>query len=439
MLELFTTRELALFSWLFIIIIWLFLKKSRRHSLKDVFKKALTKKLVIVYLLMLSWITLSVYILMKVHIWDWNQLKTTILWAISYAFVGLVSINKILKSKAYFKDAAKELLTFSVVLEILVGFHTFSYWIEMILIPIATILTGCIVYAGNKVEYAPVKKLFNSLLAFMGLVIIGFSIYWVITNFKHFAAINTFMDTIISSLLTLLFLPFLYILTLYMQYETGFIGLETALKGNPKLIGFAKRKAVFHFKFHVTNFHRWKNSLFLHPVNSKQEIVASIKKLKELNDIERNPPPVNPAVGWSPYKAKNFLINDKLGTGFYINHYENEWGASSNYLDLEEGEIMPNRIAYYVTGNQLLVKSLKLCLSVNAPNHSVSAITKLAQIAKSLYKEALQKPLPSEIEAAILNKRSISVSDENRKIAVLKEDWPTQRGYNLDFEIFLEA
>ncbi|ASZ11189.1 hypothetical protein KTO58_19265 [Chitinophaga pendula] len=438
MLEIFNTRELALFSWLFIIVLWVLSKKTFRKSLKRVFKNAFVKNLMIVYLFMFSWIALSAYILAKAHIWTWAQLKTTLLWTISYAFVALFSINKIQQSKAYFKDAAKDLLTFTVAIEIIVGFHTFSYWVEMLILLFVTLLVGCVAFAGKKAEYARVKSLFNNLLALIGLTIIGFSIYWVVTHFKDFAAVSTFMDTIVSSFLTLLFLPFLYFLSVYMAYETGFIGLTTALRANPELIGFAKRKAILQFKFRATEFNRWKNSLFLHPVTTKSELIDSLRQLKKLNEVERNPPAVDSALGWSPYKAKDFLISEGLSTRFYIHHYEDEWGASSDYLDLKDDEIIPNRIAYYVSGNQYIAMSLKLCLSVNAPKQSVSAQVKLAQIVKCLYKEALQRLLPSEIENGILNGYNISILDGNNKITILKDNWPTQKGFNLDFEIFKE-
>lgn len=438
MLEIFNTRELALLSWLFIIALWVLSKKSFRQSLKGVFKNAFVKNLTIVYLLMLSWIVLSVCILAKLGIWDWSQLKTTILWTISYAFVALFSINKIIESKGYFKDAAKDLLAFSVIIEIIVGFHTFAYWTEMLIIPTATLLVGSVAFSENKPEFASVKKLFNNLLAIAGLVMIGFSISWVITHFRDFASINTFMDTIISSLLTLFFLPFLYFLSTYIEYETGLIGLAYALKGNSELIAFAKRKAIFHFKFRVKEFHRWKASLFLHPVTTRQEIVSSLHKLKELNRIEKNPPAVDPSQGWSPYKAKDFLIKEGLNTRFYTHYYEDEWGASSDYLDLNDDEIVSNRIAYYVTGNQEIATSLKLCLSVNAPKHADSAKLKLTQIVKALYKEALQKSIPSEIESALINGYNTSMVDGDKRIKVIKEDWPTQKGFNLDFEISKE-
>ncbi|WPQ61257.1 hypothetical protein SIO70_23135 [Chitinophaga sancti] len=368
----------------------------------------------------------------KTGIWNTGQIKNTVFWSISAGLVSLFNINKIRQNKAYYADAIKDVFKFTAFVEFLVGVHTFSYWIELFILPATTFLVLLAFFARKDQKNASVAKFVNGLLSIIGFCLIAYALYWIIGHFKSLATKDTLSDFLVPSILTLCFLPFIFLLSVYMSYETGFIGLRTVLQ-DTGLYAFAKRTAILHFKFRVKDFNRWKNSLFSHQIKTKEELLLSLKKMKELNKIEANPPQVDPNMGWSPYKAKDFLKKSGLETGFYNDYGDNEWQAGSDVISLNDHDIISNVISYFVIGDAQRAKKLKLLLGVHNPETATTAHKKLLDLTELLYKEALKADLPEIFKKSIQNGRNLTATEGNKKVSVSKKNWKGHRlgGYHL--------
>lgn len=327
---------------------------------------------------------------------------------------------------------------FTTIVAFLVGFYTFNFWIEFTILPILTILGGTLVFAERDKKHEPVKKFLNSILSLVGLSLIGYAIYRLITSFEVFATRGTLSDFLIPPVLSLSFLPFIYLLSVIMRYETNFIRLKFALK-DPTLEKFARKEAFIQFGFKIKDLERWATSLFRIPLTSKEDITASISEIKRLKKIEKNPPEIDINIGWSPYKAKAFLISEAIETGHYRDTGEDEWMACSNYVQLNDA-ILSNNISYYVEGDNQVVNKLKLSLAVYSPEAAEAAHLRLLNAATVLYYSALGKSLPSEIERAIKLGLNNDTADGNKKITVAKNNWPEHKlnGYDMKFKIEVE-
>lgn len=86
-------------------------------------------------------------------------------------FSGLIYCMNAVSSEAdetYIKKILKDNLKFTMILEFFMSTFTFNMWIELVIIPVITIITVMNVIAERKEEYKSVHKLLDSVLAITG-------------------------------------------------------------------------------------------------------------------------------------------------------------------------------------------------------------------------------------------------------------------------------
>ncbi|MGN6212707.1 hypothetical protein [Parafilimonas sp.] len=345
----------------------------------------------------------------------------------------MLNLNKVRNEKNYFKDAVKENFKFSVIIEFVTGIYTFSLPVELIFIPSIVLIAGLQVVSKTQNKYAPLENFLSKLLVLFGFILVGYTIYEISTHIHQFASYDTLRDFILSPILALWFLPFIYLMSLYMAYEGYFIMMQFRIKDN-KLLSMAKWQALLRFNINTQGFERWKNQLFIGKINSKDDVTNSIEKIKQLQKIEKNPPNVDYELGWSPYAAKDFLINKGISTRFYTNTYENEWSASSNYTKLDD-DFNANTVNYYVQGTETIVKQLHLVLDVKNVKKANEAIKKFLDFAETLYLAATRYKLPDSISKAILKTKNLELKIGKVTLIIEKHSWVNQSNYSLLFYI----
>lgn len=435
MFDIFSNRELALSMWGIIAFILLSLKISPRRSIYNLYKIVFSKRLFFLYVWMAIYLIPVIYFINKIGLWNLGQIKNTIIWVL---FAGLPTIflaGEVNENKRYFKDALKDIFSLTAVVEFLTNFYSFNLIIELILVPITVLLAGMLVVSKGSEKYLPAAKILNSLLSIFGIFLIGFTLYKLVGNFREFATIGTLTDFLIPPLLTLVFLPFVYLVAVYMNYETNFIALKFSIP-NLHLRRFAKRQAILNFNFHTKDLNRWKNTLSKKERNTIEAILASIKEVKTMKATERAPPVIPPHLGWSPYIAKDFLLKEGIVTGYYECLYESEWSASSKYVSLKDA-LLANNVTYYVTGDNLKVTVLEINLNVNTPKVQAGAHAQLLVYAQRLFQNAFNKNMPTEMVQAILQGRRKVFFEGNNQIILSKQEWMKHinNGYSLKFYI----
>ena len=115
-----------------------------------------------------------------------------------------------------------------------------------------------------------------------------------------------------------------------------------------------------------------------------------------------------------------------------------DYNAASNYHELGEStdlEPLPNNIAYYLEGTENTVIKLKLVLNVNAPRLSDSAHASFAQAGKTLYHGATGREATEALNSVLLAGKDKSGTGAGCSFVLKRIDWPTGRGYELQFII----
>lgn len=161
----------------------------------------------------------------KVNFWDLDYLKDSLLWLFT---VGFVLIFKSVEAKdiTYFKNILRESLKWTVLFEFIINFYSFSLITEFIMLPVLVFITTTQAFSELDKKNIQVTKLLTNILSLIGIVFLGFSIYKTIIGFETFFSFTTLRIFIFPIVLTTLFLPFIYFLSLFSVYESYFIRLD---------------------------------------------------------------------------------------------------------------------------------------------------------------------------------------------------------------------
>jgi hypothetical protein len=277
--EIFSNREIAIIIWLIIFLIWGLSKRDVRKSFFSVLKAFSAKPIITATLLMVAYISLMVAAFYKIGLWDATKIKDTIIWSVTVAFVMLVNINKTRDDEYYFKNTILDNMKLVVVLEYILNLYVFDLIIELILTPVLAILVMMIAIAEYNSEYKQVEKFLNGVLSIIGIVIVIFSIYNIVVHFNSFATAGHLTDFLLPPIFTIAFLPFVYLMALYVSYEILFIRIGFFIK-DPDLAKYTKRKIIFAFHFDLKSLNAWSKQLGGLRINDKDDVLDAIKGFK---------------------------------------------------------------------------------------------------------------------------------------------------------------
>jgi hypothetical protein len=279
-----------------------------------------------------------------------------------------------------------------------------------------------------------VAKILKKVLFLLGAFFILYTVYRMVIGVNQLVTRNTLNDFILSPVLSIWFIPFMYFMSLYVRYETIYTTMQFRIK-QPALLRYAKMQAFFRFNIDISGFRRWSDNLFVGSVNSKSEIIGSIREIKRLQKVEKNPPVIDNTLGWSPYLAKDFLLEWDISTKHYSHKYENEWSAVSDYKKLED-IFLANNIAFYVKGNEHISNELELVLNINSREYESEALGTFLTYADSLSRKAIGEEIPLKIGSAIVKSKNAKMAISLFVLAVEKINFvDVSKGYTLIYSI----
>jgi hypothetical protein len=166
-----------------------------------------------------------------------------------------------------------------VVLEFIINLYVFNLWIELLLVPFSALIGGMIAIAESDDKYTTVKKFLNTILSIMGFIFIGHAIHQITNDFDSFLSKNNLVDLILPICLTVMFLPFIYFIALFANYEQLFIRMPFFIK-DKDVLSYSKRKIVYEFKFNLRELNNWSKHFNYCQINKKKDIDDSIKNYK---------------------------------------------------------------------------------------------------------------------------------------------------------------
>lgn len=213
-----TNREIAIFIWINIFLIYCLLKKEIKRPLINLIKSALSKKLIKLYIFIYTYIFLCIYILYKVKFWNIVMLKDTIVWIIT---IPIFSVMKAQEDwKIYFKETLKSCFEIYILIEFIGINYPFSIWIELIIIPIVLLFSLVGEFAENFGGTEEVSTFAYCIVIVLSLISFIHSIKLAINDMQNIFTIDTLKNLIFIPILTIIYMPITYLIIVFMNYET---------------------------------------------------------------------------------------------------------------------------------------------------------------------------------------------------------------------------
>lgn len=432
----FNTREIAYLIWGSLLLIVLLFSGKNRSSLFDLVKAFFCKHFLYVYLIALSYVSLCVWMLYKVRIWDASLVKDTIMWFLFVALPLMYNAAKINSFQKFLKQVVRPLIAFSVIFEYIFGLYTFDWWIEILMVPVAVFIVGMLAFSEKKLEHQQVHKLMNGIFILLGLLSLTAVVFHLFYHYTDYLNRLTLMQFVMPLSLSLLFLPILYGIAMYSHYETAFVVMKRQFK-LPGVYNYAMLQALVRFNGDIDGMERWKRMVFTKNLQTREEIDQAISLVKILKDAEQNPHTVNEGLGWSPYRVKDLLIAKGIKTPDYQNTMGEEFCAISFPFKLTDNPIFSDTITYMVLGQQLIATELHIGLKVfNGTIDNAASLMQLLECSEMVHQGVFGDPLPDKIRNAIVKATCAVCDNDLAKLSVKKDLWINQtKGYSVDFKI----
>ena len=229
-MDIFSTRELATAFWTGIILVAVGMaivtNKKARKSFIEVLKCFFGRKIRMLWEIYFLYIGIITFLFSRLPIWESIYLKDIIIWTF---FSGLtICINAVAgeADEKYILKVLKDNIRFTMVTELLLSTFTFSFWVELIIIPITTVIVLFDTVAEHKCDAIAVHKLLQDVIAFAGLCVILQTVRVGILEYRELNVINTLVSFFIPIVYLLLVTPLEYAFELYSKYEMLFIQMH---------------------------------------------------------------------------------------------------------------------------------------------------------------------------------------------------------------------
>jgi hypothetical protein len=434
-MEFLSTREQAYAIWILLGLISAFLFKGLRKDFYPILSALVSKSFLKLYVIFLAYNAVGIYLLSLIDAWELSMLKDTVIWLVFAGLPLVYQVARAKKIKTYFLDLLKSLLTFAVVLEFLMGLHTFSLLTELLLAFVMLFLTFTIAFAQARSRYERVANLLQWLVLFITCGIVLSEMSYLFSNVSTYQSEALFLEFLLPAKLAFMIIPFLYGVFIYLRFEETFSVIKSP-RFSKSIVRYCVVLLPYYFLNDPEGLLRWRWSVNKVIPQSLKELVVSMQQIKELIQEETDPPEVDPSLGWSPYLAKEFLMKMELQVGNYVNHYDQQWGASSNSKHLEDSDWLANSIDYFLNGNRYVVTQLKLRLNVFKLEKVRHSHTVFLAHASLLFSKISNDELPVTVLIAIMEGVEEEVVLDVWRLKVEKSEYlNVYRGYSLYFVI----
>ncbi len=181
--------------------------------------------------LLTVYVLVSILLLHYLLLWNISFIKDTLFWFFGFALVTFFNINKA-KDVDYFKTIFKESFKWTLLIEFIVSFYTFSLTTELIMFPIIIVVAGTQAFSKADKKNEKVTSLLTNILALIGTTYFLYALFETFNKYNRLLTLNTLNSFLLPLLLTILSLPFFYFVALYMHYEELFIRVDFMTNDN---------------------------------------------------------------------------------------------------------------------------------------------------------------------------------------------------------------
>ncbi len=274
-LESIDNRDVALLFWLLVLIGWSFSKTAVRESFGHLWRALTQRRILIALGLAVTTTAILCYFLSLIGLWSAGQLKGSAVWFIAACIPSMMDIPKLSENFSFFRKAALKNFELSVLVDFYINLFQAPLLAELIIIPVASTLTGMLVISESKDELKQVHGFITNTLAFIGISWFVFQTYKLFTSFNEVRNLDTIRDFILPLALNIAFLPVLALYAVYAAYDSVFARVQFVVK-EPRLRRFTKFALVARCGLNYMRVHRWFKSARSGELSTRASIWSSI-------------------------------------------------------------------------------------------------------------------------------------------------------------------
>lgn len=213
------SRQMALIIWAALLLVYLLIRgPAVRKSTATVVRTMVGTRVLVPALLLVATVVALLYAASKFGLWDISRATDTAFWFGS-AFALLLNMSRVTEGDRYIRRTIGELCGIALVLEVVLEVSVLSLPVEMILVPVITIVALMQVVANANPEHHAILGCLGWALGLIGVALATVSVYRVVTDFDRLDLDALGRQALLPIWATLGVLPFIYALGVYSKYE----------------------------------------------------------------------------------------------------------------------------------------------------------------------------------------------------------------------------
>ncbi|MFS8933093.1 hypothetical protein [Cupriavidus taiwanensis] len=233
------------------------------------------KPLLVTFGIAVAYLAVITVALRNFDIWTLKQFKITVLW---FAFAGVPALGdvpKLSKNPYQIKAVIAKNFRLSLLFDFFINLFKLPLLVELIFVPGTALLGILLAVAESDEKYRVVKKFLSGVMVFIGLCVMIFVGYRVVTSYGEIANVDTLRDFSLPILYNLAFVPLLWVMAIYVAYESVFCRL-TFLVSDSALHAYARRELVRGFRTDTVALNAWFKAAWSGTFSSRDDIAQSI-------------------------------------------------------------------------------------------------------------------------------------------------------------------
>ena len=191
----------------------------------------------------------------------------------------LINSVKASEEDGYFKKVIIDNLKLIILLQFIVNTYVFSLPVELAITPVSTILVMMSVISEKKEEYELVHKIIQYLLFSLGSCFMLFSFFKMFGDTNNFISFVNLKKLLLTPILTVMILPFIYMMAIYILYETIFVilSIKEYWKDNLKHIKF---NLIATCKLSLKRLNKFRKNMHDFDLSTKEGVTLAMQKIK---------------------------------------------------------------------------------------------------------------------------------------------------------------
>ncbi len=238
------------------------------------------QKLLQLWLVATSYMLVVVLALQNIHLWELARVKETVFWFVGTGLATCLTLTNEKEPQHLLWKLFAENLKAIVVLNLVLTTYTFGLIVELVLVPVASILVACSTLANYREEHRDARGVLQGLLSGIGFLMLGRALWGAWQDRHHLLSTGTLWDLAYPVFLALAFLPFWWFFSLLTNYETLFLRMKVVDSDGSWSL-YARRKIVQKFHVRLIPLKRFITEFRMHGLQSNLDVDIEVARAQQ--------------------------------------------------------------------------------------------------------------------------------------------------------------